>query len=317
MIPYNMNGLSSRLIGAYGYEFDERTYVIIERFLKLYLSRFEYKGIPDEVLNLYGGRKLWDLYLFFAPAVCWFKDPVYGVVCLPVSGSWKYNIVGKPVEWSVFAVNGKFHKELNDKNSVLMFNDNVLSIPYLQLLYESRFMRKLDMAMNQNIDLQSQPYIIEAYDDTVKTTSVWNKMLDKFKSRIVVRKPKDNTQKNSLIQSQVLNLSVDLKTKDMMTAYNEFLNRALTYLGFKNVNIEKSERLLTGEVSANDVVLQANYTDCLKSRNYSLDRVNKMFGVNYSVEPVDLESMIADINSIYQMAATGGVINESGKSSTK
>ena len=133
-------------------------------------------------------------------------------------------------------------------------------------------------------------------------------MLNEFKSRIVLRKKRDKGDKNDLLQSQVLNLGVELKTPDFMKAYNEFLFRAHTYLGIKNVNIEKSERLLTGEVSANDILVQNNYTNAMNMRQKCFDELAaKGIADKITVKPTELHTMTADITSMYQ--AQGGILN--------
>ena len=298
MTEYN-RGIAMSLIGRYGYSYDEQTYLILENFLNLFMSRYEYEGLPDEFGEYYSDPNMFELYLFFAPAVTWFVDPVKGLMVLPVTGATKLNAVGKPTEWRAVAINGTFNVELNEDNAVLMFNDKAKTVPYLHLMYEGRFMRKLDLASNQNIDLQSTPYIIEAFDENSKGAGIWERMLNSFKSRIVLRKNREKDTRNSFAQSQVLKTDVDLKVKDYMTAYNEFLFRAHTYIGIKNVNIEKSERLLTGEVSANDILVQNNYTNGLNARQKAFDEIYKKFGIKVTVKPTDLKTMVADIHSTY------------------
>lgn len=308
-----------RLAYILGYEVDDRTYLIMEKFLNTFLKRYQYKGFKPEMEEFYGHRNLLDMYLFFAPCVAWFEHEKLGLMYLPVSGLTKYNACGKPTEWRVFSVNGSINKELNEKNSVLMFNDEACSIPYLHLLYEARYLTKLDEAMNQNLDLQSTPYIIEAYEENKKTAQTWSKLLSSFKSRIVLRKSRDEKTKSIAENSQVLNTNVELKINELMKAYNEFLFRGHTYMGIKNVNIEKSERLLTGEISANDILVQENYTNCLEMRQKGFDEIAKKFGQKITVEPTDLRTMFADISSAYMAQGKGvfGNVLQSNGNATK
>ena len=124
----------------------------------------------------------------------------------------------------------------------------------------------------------------------------------------MLRKRKSE-ERNPLEASQVLNTDVEFKNPDFMKAYNEFLFRAHTYMGIKNVNIEKSERLLTGEISANDIIVQSNYTNGLDMRNKGFEQVNKMFGTNIKAKPTDLQTMVADMSSAYMTKGMGGRIN--------
>lgn len=311
MYDYNY-GLAHTMIGYYGYEYDRRLFVIMQRFLNLYMKRFNYEGFTDEFKKLYGNRSMWLYYLFFAPAVAWFHTADGKLMCLPVSGDWKYNAAGKPTHWRVWAINGKFSMELNENNSVLMFNDEALSIPYIQLMYEARYMRKLDMAMEQNIELQSTPWVIEANDENVKDGNRWINLLKEFKSRIVIRKKRDKNA-GDLPPSQVLKTDVPLQINDYNAAYNDFLFRALTYLGFKNVNIEKSERLLTGEISANDMVLQTNFTNSFDMQVKCFEEIKATLGDNITVTPAKLETLTPDLTAVYAGMPNGGnVLNKGG-----
>ena len=303
------NRIGQRLCNRMGYEWNEKLSVIMERMLNLYMTRYEVDGLPDEFVELYGNRNMYELYKFFAPAIAWFKDG-NDLLALPVSGEYMYNVAGKPVKWYAYAINGTKTWELDEKNSVLMFNDEAMTIPYLQLLYEARYLIKLDSAMNQNIDLQSTPYVIEAFDENTKSASTWSNLLSKFTSRIVLRKKRDKDQKNDLMQSQVLNTNVELKVDELMKAYNEFLFRAHTYIGIKNVNIEKSERLLTGEVSANDILVQSNYTNGMNMEQKAFDEMYRkgILEKKATVKPTELHTMTADITSMYQ--AQGGLFNQ-------
>lgn len=292
---YSGNQYFLTMCNRLGYQIEFKQFLIMEKLLNVFMKRYEYEGFDDKFKELYGNRNLFDLFLFFAPAVAWFEKEGVGLTALPASAVAKYNAVGKPTHWNVFAMNGQFSFELNESNSVLMFNDEAMTIPFLHLMYEAGFMNRLDSAANQNIDLQSTPYIIEAYDENVNTASKWSQMLSKFKSRIVLRKRRDGKQ-NDLAQSQVLNTGVDLKVKEFTSAYNDFLSRAYTYMGIKNVNIEKNERLLVGEISANDIVIQNNYTNCLNMRQKAFDEIKLKFGYDIKVKPANLESMLPDLN---------------------
>lgn len=281
------------LMGKFGYVQDKITNMILENFLNIAMSRFELENTPEGFEELYGDRNLYELFLFFSPAVAFFEHEGVGLVGLPASTIAEYNAVGKPTKWNVFSINGQFSRELNEKNSVLMFNDQALTIPYLHLEYEAKYLRKLDLAMNQNIELQSTPYIVEAFDENVKSTNSWTKMLSSFASRIVLRKKREGDKRNEMLaNSQVLNTNVELKIKEYQTAYTSFLYRAYTYLGIKNIDIEKSERLLTGEISGNDSIIQLNYSNALNSRAKAFEKVNKMFGTNISIKPRELESLL-------------------------
>ena len=79
-------------------------------------------------------------------------------------------------------------------------------------------------------------------------------------------------------------------------------NEALTFLGIKNANTDKRERLITAEVDANDEQINSNLEVMLEARNRACKDINKMFGLNISVrvrggeedEPVHDRTSVSD-----------------------
>ena len=69
--------------------------------------------------------------------------------------------------------------------------------------------------------------------------------------------------------------------KDFVT----FENRIFTYLGLNNVTFEKKERMLTGELSQDDQVIQSNYSNALNCRKTAIEQMNKMFGTSITIKP--------------------------------
>lgn len=61
-------------------------------------------------------------------------------------------------------------------------------------------------------------------------------------------------------------------------------NECLTFLGINNANTEKRERLITGEVEANNGHIELSADCFLKSREDGANEINNLFGGNVSVD---------------------------------
>lgn len=271
--------------------------LILEKCYNVYLSRFRYENLPDKFLELIGTRNFVDGQLFFQPAVAWFRDEKNGVICLPTSGEYKYNVVGRPVAWTCWGYNGE-KWDLNESNSVIMFNDEAMSIPFLHLKYEAEFMAQADKTAMQNLFAQRQPYLIETDEDTLKSAQTEIDQLAEFKPVIFKRK----TEKRSPepIETKVFQTGVPIITKEMDDLFTIHWNRVLTYLGINNIGVQdKKERLVVAETSGNDMLIQTNLTNALNQRRMAIDKVNVMFGTNISVELEELETIQTAINSAY------------------
>lgn len=268
-----------------------RAYLLfMQRFLNYFMQRFEYEGLPEESEDMTFRNAGFERWLFFTPAVSIFRDNALGVQILPVSG-WnsERDIAGFPKSWEVSAGNG-YRKELTQKDAVLMFNDRAYTIPFLHILYEMGFMVDIDNTHRQNILALRQPLIVEVTEDEKKSAQAFIDDIKSFADTIKVRKKlSDKSSKSSTMGDAMHVFSSgatpmgDELNKDFVTMEN----RIFTYLGLNNVTFEKKERMLTGELSQNDQVVQSNFTNALNCRKQAIERANKMFGTNISVKPAE------------------------------
>ena len=136
----------------------------MQDYLNLYSNVADYEGLPEDFMQVTGKNRMWLAMKFFAPAVCFFKHPVLGLQCLPVSGMGDWDIAGMPTTWTAFGADGTQYKR-TEKDSVLMFNDYAFSIPFIKLLYDLDFMFECDNTHRQNLKAQRQPLIVEIEED--------------------------------------------------------------------------------------------------------------------------------------------------------
>lgn len=290
---------------AYGGFFpyiDETESLIMEKLYNIYLSRFEYKNLPKSLKVIIGNRNFIDGNLFFQPSVAWFMSEEYGLLVLPTTGKYSYNVVGRPVKWSCFGYDGT-KWDLDETNSVLMFNDEAMTVPFLHLAYEAGFMRDVEYTTKQNLFAQRQPYIVEADEDTIKSAQAQMQQLGEFKPVIFHRK--FDRKNPEPIKTQVFKTDVPFLTKDLDDFYTIRMNRCLTYLGVKNIGVQdKKERLVVAETTGNDMIIQTYFTSAYNQRKKAIDDVNKMFGTDIEFSPVELQTMQAAIdNTLSEMMA--------------
>lgn len=273
---------------------NNRAYLIfMQRFLNLFMNRFEYKNIPEESKRQTFRNNALERWLFFAPAVALFKHPQLGLQALPVSGwSGERDLAGFPKTWIVSAGNG-YKKELSYKDSVLMFNDDAYSIPFLHILYELSYLVDIDNTHRQNLFALRQPMLVEMTEDEQKSAQKFIDKIKEFDDIIKIRvKASEKSVRNSgnPYDMKVFNSGANYIGQELSNEFVTYMNRIYTYLGLNNVAFEKKERMLTGELSQNDQIVQSNYTNALICRRKSIEMANDMFGENIIVDPMQYEA---------------------------
>lgn len=262
---------------------------ILQNYLTLYASRADYEGLPEEFLGMTGKNRMWLLMKFFAPAVCWFKHEANGLQCLPVASISDYNIAGFPTKWKAFTANGKSY-DLDENNSVLMFNDYAFSVPFLKLLYNVENMLECDRTHKQNLKAQRQPLVLEVEEDEKKSAQTFINKLDS--DIIMVRKREGirGAKRDSVYNTQAFESGRSFEGDKLASDYRYFDGRNLTMLGYNNENLEKKERLLVDEVNSNNDVVDTFYTTALDCEREAFEQINKKWGYNIRVIPRKLQT---------------------------
>lgn len=267
---------------------DVTLFNLLNFYYDLYLTRFKYDGIPDSIKKSMYDLSNMDRWLWYTPAVCFFKDEVLGVQCLPVVAEANFNKVFFPTSWSVYGANGYRKDGLTFDNSVLVFNDKTRIMPILYVLKYVKKILKLEEIANVNIDDQKNPYIIECEEEEKKTLKKFFGEVDAGEHRIYTRKK----QKGSITEGINVNqLKVEFMVDRYLAAAEKYENKILTFLGYNTVQIEKAERLITQEADSNNEKTRAQFTSAYESRKTAFDRVNELFGTNLKIEPNSLTSL--------------------------
>ena len=275
------------------------------RLMDLCMSVFDWKNLPKGI-----DPRMLEYWLMLNGLCVFFYDEDlkystladnnapegYAVLQCMITGQW--DMYNYPKERRAYAVNG-LNVELNETNSVLVFNDYLRTpiIPTLQL-YAQR-LAEIDRTIDINVMNQKAPKIIRCKDKQRLTMKNLAMQVDGNVYWVFADKNLD------LDDIQVLDLSAPYVAGDLELLKHRYWNEALTYLGIENVTTEKKERLVSDEVLSNMGDVEAQRFVRLNARKQACEKINELFGLEVDVEYRSGIYIKADGYGSRQLATTG------------
>lgn len=256
-----------------------------DRLTELSISMFEWRNLPDTV-----DPRFMELTLFANGMAVFFKDEVEDYLALQCAISGPLNVYRIPIRRRAYAVNG-YNRELNDKNSVIIYNNMLHKNSMLDVRMFARELYNLDRAISVNANAQKTPILIRC--DENQRLTLENLYMDYDGNKPVIYGDK-GLNPNSL---SVLKTDAPYVADKLYTLKTQKWNEALTYLGISNVNITKRERLITDEVTRNQGGTIASRYSRLQSRRMACEQINKMFGLNVQCDYREDYQEIVDVEN--------------------
>lgn len=238
------------------------------RLVELALSMFEWKNLPDTV-----DPRFLELCLFTDGQVVFFNDPDLGYLTLQNACNGNFNVYRIPVKRRAYAVNG-YQRDLDDKNSVIIFNNYLHTNSQLDATMYARRLSELDRAIDVNANAQKTPVLIKC-DETQKL--IMQNLYMQYQGNMPFIFADKSLNTNGLT---VLKTDAPYVCDKLYTLKTQIWNEALTYLGISNINIQKKERLITDEVTRNQGGTIASRYSRLNARRDACKQINAMFGLD-------------------------------------
>lgn len=249
------------------------TYVqYYNRLMELSMSMFEWKNLPDTVDERY-----LELGLFSSGCMVFFKDDVIGELALNMTYQGGFDIYGEPTRRRAYSRYNQFQTTLDKDNSVIIWNNMLRTNSALDVQMFAYRLYNLDRIVDINANAQKTPVLITC-DEKQKLTM--KNLYLQYDGNYPVIFGDSNLDIKSL---SVLKTDAPFVSDKIYDLKVKIWNEALTYLGISNINTTKKERMITDEVIRNQGGTIASRYSRLESRRRAVKKINKMFGLNITV----------------------------------
>lgn len=254
-----------------------------DRLTEIALSSVKWNNLPETI-----DARFLEWCLFYDGMAVFFKDDVLGYLCLQTMPQGQFNVYRVPTQNNAYAVNG-YQEHLDITNSVIIYN-NLIRKPSVQDIkfYASR-LTNVDLTIQVNVNAQKTPVAILC-NESQKLT--FENLYQQYAGNMPFIFGDKSLDLSSIT---ALNTRADFKGDVLYKMKTDLWNEALTYLGVSNVSYQKKERVNTDEVQRSMGGVFASRRGRLKARQQACEQINKMFGLDISVEyEEDVDNLIDD-----------------------
>lgn len=262
-----------------------------DRYLhSLVFQLFEWKGLPDSI-----DPRFLEITLHRFGFCGFYKDKNLGFVALQGALSGRLDHYWNPVTFRGVApqyshmfdvfnykdmersikVDGQ---EMAFDYGVIVWNNDlrIPTTPSLRLFAEDLADIKKTKIINQKA--QKTPVSMNANDNNIHSIK---KAYNEYEGGAPVMINHESLGGNPV---DVLNTQAPYLLDKLAVERQDVWNEIMTYLGIKNANTDKRERLITSEVEANDSQIENSVNIFLKARQESAKLINELYDLEVSVE---------------------------------
>ena len=249
--------------------------------IELSISSFEWKNLPETIDSRYI-----EMELFTSGALVYFNDEVIGNLCLNCIANGQLNVYGYPISRRAYSRYNQYQKNLDDKNSVIIWNNYMHTNSQTNIDGFARRLSNIDRIIDVNVNAQKTPILIQGNDK--QRLSLIN-LFKEYDGNTPVIFGDKSLDLNAL---KCLSTEAPYVADKLYELKSKIWNEALTYLGITNVTYQKKERMVTDEVMRSQGGTIANRMSRLNSRREAVEHINNMFDTDIEVNFIDTNEQL-------------------------
>lgn len=237
----------------------------------LCLNMFKWENLPAGCDSDFIEKQLFE-----NGRVIFANNKKYGTINLMLTDDYDRNVYDKPIKYVGKA--GSFEMKCDFTNSVIIQN-NILNIPTMPIAaFFADKISKVDRVYDVNLLGQKTPVIFTGSPQEMMTLE---NIINDIYSNVPIIKTKEGYKVNNKLECLQTNVPylLDKLRDDKVSVMSELL----TFIGIKNVNITKKERLVSDEANSNNELTELDLLTFLEKRQEGINEFNKMFGTNIKV----------------------------------
>ena len=195
-------------------------------------------------------------------------------LCLSCLPGGRFNVYGEPIERRGYSRYNNANYQLNDKDSVIIWNNLLRSNDYDTATLFARRMYNLDRIIDVNANAQKTPVLVRA---TEKQRLTLLNIYKQYDGNAPVIYGDTDLDPQAL---RVMSTGAPYVADKLYQLKTQYWNEALTRLGISNVNTQKKERMVSDEVTRTQGGTIASRFSGLEARKQAAEKINAMFGTN-------------------------------------